>query len=314
VAVGQVDGETAVAVIASTDFDVVEFGPRHAQIAARLGIDLSAVVRMIDFVPLAVRGDAHRTARNQAARVMGLGHVGAMAALPSLTQRLADVLQTPGRHDLMAEVVAPMTEALVSALVGVPLQSPPDAMISRVFSETIGAAKRRRMNDEMLALLARVTAAFPDEEAATHGARVSMAVLGRDATIGTIGMSLHNWLQGVQGVIGDHPFPPHPTRTGVPVIARQALRDTVVAGCPVAKGTTIDCNMRSLETGEGADHLRFFGAGAHMCLGRRLTLALFAELAKVVAGVTTRLAGVEMTLRRDDIFAIPETIWVTVQA
>jgi hypothetical protein len=96
----------------------------------------------------------------------------------------------------------------------------------------------------------------------------------------------------------------------VPVIARQALRDIVVASCPMAKGTTIDCRMRSLDTGESADHLRFFGAGAHMRLGRRRTLALFARAA---AGVTTRLAGVEITLRRDDIFAIPETIWVTVQ-
>ena len=82
----------------------------------------------------------------------------------------------------------------------------------------------------------------------------------------------------------------------------------------MAKGSTIDCNMRSLETGDSDDHLRFFGAGAHLCLGRRLTLALFGEMAKVLSGVTTRLAEVEMTLRRDDIFAIPDQLWVTVQA
>jgi hypothetical protein len=82
----------------------------------------------------------------------------------------------------------------------------------------------------------------------------------------------------------------------------------------VAQGTIIDSNMRSLETGDSADHLRFFGAGVHSCLGRRLTLALFGEMATAVAGVTTRIGQVEMTVRRDDIFAIPETLWVTVQS
>jgi hypothetical protein len=312
--VDQIDGETVITVLASADFEVLAFGPRHATLAAKLGVDLSDVVQMMDFIPLALRGDTHRAARQHAARVMGLGHAEAMALLPGLAKGLADVLQTPGRHDLMACVVAPMTEALVSALVGVPLQSPPDAMISRVFSKAIGMAKRRRMNEEIAALRARVAAAFPQEDAQTHGARVSMAVLGRDATVGTIGITLHHWLQGVTGVLGEAAFPQQPTRTGVPSISRQALRDTVLDGCPVAEGAVLACNMQSLETGNDADHLRFFGAGAHVCLGRRLTLALFAELAKAMAGVTTRLVGVEMTLRRDDIFVIPDRLWVTVQA
>lgn len=306
-------GETAIAVLASQDFDVLAFGPRHAHLAERTGVDLSAVVQMMDYVPLTLRGDAHRAARQQAARVMGFGHANAVALLPDLARQLAQVLKTPGRHDLMTAVVAPMTDALVSALVGVPLQSPPDSMIARVFSETIGIAKRRRMNDEMAVLLARVEKAFPHEGAATHGARVSMAVLGRDATIGTIGMSLHHWLQGVQGVIADHPLAPQPTRTGVPSISRQALRDTTLQGCPVAQGKILVCDMQSLETNDAADHLRFFGAGAHVCLGRRLTLALFVAMADAVAGVTTRVDKVEMTLRRDDIFAIPDALWVTVQ-
>jgi hypothetical protein len=307
-------GDTALAVLASADFDVIAFGPRHADIAAKMGVDLSEIVQIMHYMPLALRADDHRTARARAARVVGLGHADAMALLPALAHTLADVLQTPGRHDLMASVVAPMTEALVSVLVGVPLQSPPDAMISRVFSETIGIAKRRRMNDELATLRLRVVAAFPQEDAATHGARVAMAVLGRDATVGTIGMSLHHWLQGVTGVIGQHAFAPQPTRTGVPVISRQALRDTAVAGCPVAQGTIVSCDMTSLETGLAADRLRFFGAGGHVCLGRRLTLGLFAAMAEALSGVTTRLRGVEMTLRRDDIFAIPDTLWVTVQA
>jgi cytochrome P450 len=307
-------GETALAVLASPDFDVMAFGPRHAGIAAKMGVDLSEIIQIMTYVPLALRGDAHRAARVQAARIVGLGHADAMAVLPGVAQHLAHVLQTPGRHDLMADVVGPMTESLVSALIGVPLQSPPDAMISRVFSETIGMAKRRRMNEELATLRARVAVAFPDEDDAMHGARVSMAVLGRDATVGTIGMSLHDWLQGVTGVIGQHAFPPQPTRTGVPMISRQALRDTTVQGCPVAQGTIVSCDMTSLETGNVADHLRFFGAGGHVCLGRRLTLGLFAAMADAVAGVTTRLARVDMTLRRDDIFAIPQTLWVSVQA
>lgn len=307
-------GQAAIAVLASPDFEVLEFGPSHGQLATRLGVDLSAVVRMMDYVPLALRGDAHRAARQQAARAMALGQGAALALLPALARRLADVLQTPGRHEVMEQVVAPMTEALVGALVGVVLDSPPDAMLSRIFSEAIGVAKRRRMNAEMVALLARVARAYPQEDAAMHAARVSLAILGRDAMIGTIGLSLHDWLVGVTGVMGDHPLPDHPTRTGVPQISRQALRATQAGGCPVAPGAVVHCDMVSLEAGDAADHARFFGAGAHACLGRRLTLALFAEMAKATAGVTTRLDQMEMTMRRDDIFAIPETLWVTVQA
>jgi hypothetical protein len=314
VKIHQVTGQAAVAVLTSADFDVLAFGPAHAKLATRLGVDLSAVMQMMDYQPLALRGEAHRQARLHAARVLAAGQGAAMALVPVLAGDMAQVLQTPGRHEVMAGVVVPMTDALLGALVGVALDAPGDAMLSRIFSKTIGIGKRRRMNAEMQALLARVRQTFPDEDAALHGARVAMGVLGRDSTIGSIGLSLHDWLMECSGIIGDRPFAPYPTRTGVPVVSRQALRDTTVGGCPVSAGGIVDCDMTHAEAGDSADAARFFGSGAHACLGRRLTLALFAEMSKALCGVTTRVEKVEMTMRRDDIFAIPETLWVTVQA
>jgi hypothetical protein len=293
------------AVLTSPLLDVTPFADRVAALSARTGLDFSATVFALRALPLATPRGPHAPMRRAMASALA-------PRLPVLRDRLPDlvaarfaVLSRPGEVEMMDAVVVPVVGDALAILSGVEIAPGDCTLVSRIFSEILGPSRRLRLEAEVRALRARIEAAFPEADEAEVGQRLALVILGRDALIGTLARSLEALFQPAAPFAALH-WPEAPPRTGVPFIDRVAVADGLVSGQPVSEGQSIRASLRLHET-EVGEVLGFFGAGAHLCLGRTPALDLWREVGRCVTALPGRPEVLDFRLRKDDVFAYPET-------
>jgi hypothetical protein len=301
-------------VLSSPLLDVTPFADRIANLAQRSGLDLSTTVFALRALPLAADRSRHADLRRAMAAALA-------PRLPLLRDRLPGIvaarlapLGRPGRIDMMAGVITPCVGDVLTILSGVEVDADACTLVSRIFSEVLGPSRRLRLEAELRVLRHAIETAFPhgiggrDRDAPCHG----------DPRAGC-----HDRDAGLQ------PARSHSDRVG------PAFLGDVRSRCPAAhgrslyrprrdrrrrcRGATGDAghaharpSPRRYEDGGPAAAMGFFGAGAHLCLGRTPALDLW----RVVAGELGTLPGtprvVAFALRKDDVFAYPDRFIVEV--
>lgn len=307
--------DTPADILRSPALDVVPYAARHGALAARLGIDLGATVFAAGHIPLCLERARHAPARRAVAELVAAATPAVRAALPALVSgHFAPLLAPrPVPVEAMTASVQPAVAALLSRLAGFELGLGPDTLTSRLFSPGLGVARRQRMEAELRALIDRIRRAHPGAPSGEVGARLSVAILGHDALTGTIGASLAALLpEGETVDPAALPWEAAPPRTGVPYVDRVALEPATLGDRQVAPGETVRARLDALEGAPAPDRLGFFGAGAHLCLGRALSLDLWAEIGRQLRAAPVRLRRTGYALRRDDVFCIPERLEIEV--
>ena len=286
--------------IADPALRVAPYTSSLRQLEGRLGLDLAATIRSLEALPLAHDGAAHRVRRDRIARTLAARRPRVMAALPGIVAKALAPLGRDGVADVMEEVATPLVLDLIGLLTGTDIP-PEETLASRVFSQRAGVARRRRMEAELARLWDRLEAAGAGPE------ELAMTILGRDALIATLARSLHAHLAALEEEGADlraRSMPAMPERTGVPYIDRH----------DPATGRTLRCQLELLEGEPEAMRRGFFGAGAHACLGRPLSLAVMAEVSAQLHRLDRRVAILDYALRRDDVFHFPEVFRVRSEA
>lgn len=299
----------AAEILKASSLDVVPYADRIEALADRLGIDFSATLFALNQIPLCQSRARHPASRRAMAEMIAGRTEFVRAALPDLLSRSLAPLKRPGSVDVMAQVVTPLVSEMIGLINGVPFDANGSVTISRIFSQAMGVSRRKRMELELATLTADLRRALPEADDDLIGLKLSLTILGRDALMGTLSCSLLAMVEGAPG----QPFsamdwPDIPPRTGVPYIDRVALSEVSVGGNPVAAGETIRARLADYE--DAADpraRLSFFGAGAHLCLGRALSLDLWRGLVADLAACPLVPRLTAFTLRRDDVFHLPET-------
>lgn len=304
-------GDQALEVLASQDFHTVPYGARQDALAQRLGIDLSAVTFALTHVPLALNGPEHRRKRAAIGRAIRDGQRELIPHLPTLVETHFGPLARPGDVDVMDRCVTPFITAALARLTGCDPKTDM-SMVSRIFSQSIGVSQRKRMQAQIAALRAELSEKYPNDDEAV-GERIALLALGRDALVGTIALSLLKHLQDLSGApLSSCPMAATPTRTGVPYIDRSAREGARFDGHDLAEGEQVRCQLASLEEAPKLEASRFFGAGAHVCLGRPISMTLFAEIADYLSAVNTHIDVLDFALRKDDVFRLPDRFTVRV--
>ena len=170
------------------------------------------------------------------------------------------------------------------------------------------------MEGELLGLRQDLEGRFPDEGEDRIGQRLAIAILGRDALMGTLSNSLHHLFEHAEGRPLDKvTYPELPPRTGVPYVDRQALTDVELEDRHFAKGDVFRVHLETYERSDDPqDRRMLFGAGAHVCLGRPLSLALWTALTAFLQSQTTRVRVLNYALRKDDVFRMPSELVIEV--
>lgn len=288
---GTFDGAGALKQIENNQALVVPYAARVRLLADRLGQDFDATIQVFDNLPLAQNGERHRILRAKTAQFLALGRARLRLELPILVARHFNHLKTSDTLDMMKEIVVPFVDDCLAVITEVEGCFESDSMISRVFSQSAGVAKRRRLNGELVSLRQRIEDKCPFAE--TNDVRITLMILGRDALIGTLAGSLALYFKQVAGrQLSEEIFDSMPTRTGVPYIDRI-----------MPDGKAVRCALSGLR---GDQRSGFFGKGAHVCLGRAITTEIFSEVSQFLSHVDRCVDVRTYHLRKDDVFDIPE--------
>jgi len=300
-------------VLTSPLLDVTPFADRIAALAQRTGLDLSATVFALRALPLAADRARHADLRRAMAAALA-------PRLPLLRDRLPEIvadrfalLGRPGEVDMMRGVIEPCVGDVLTLLSGVRVDADGCTLVSRIFSEVLGPARRLRLEAELRALRHAAETARPDAPESEIGMRLAMVILGRDALIGTLACSLHDVIQAASGrPFSEMPVPDVPPRTGVPYVDRVATSEGDVSGQHASPGMPIRAHLKHYEEGGPAAALGFFGAGAHVCLGRPPALDLWRAVKQELVALPGSARVVAFGLRKDDVFTYPDRFLVEV--
>lgn len=280
------------------------------------GEAFASVAFAFEHIPLSMYGERHAEARRRASTWIAARHQAihawAAASLPGHLEAFA----RPGRVELMAAVIRPLVRGLFATLVAVDL---PGHLalddVSLVFDKSIGMSRRVRLEVDMAALEAhlrdRMGPAASDDEV---GMRLGLLVVGKDALVGTLAESLANLLEAHAGQpLGSIAFPKLPQRTAVPFVERIAMTALQAGGLDLAEGDRGRIVLQTYGQGPAAEHHRFFGAGAHACLGRPLSIELWGAIAARLATLSTRVEVCRYELPLDSyVFNVPSIFEVDV--
>lgn len=304
------DAGTIEAMFRSHAFSVVNYAEHCADIARRIGLDLEPMVRALAHIPLAQEGARHAELRKEMALLIA-AQTGALEG--TLRQELEVLVETacrPGRMvDLVEHVAIPIYDRVFARILGVALGDERSAgSVSQIFDRSLSLNRRKRVNAQ-IADLAASYAAERERLTTTPELAVALTILGRDALIGSIAMSLwHILAQGDGAPLRDLAFPEDLPCTGIPYLERVATQDFRNEHLAVRPGERvrlyIDATAPAAGTGN-ADLL--FGKGRHLCLGKPLARQTWRALALAMAKVPFGYRLHALRLRSNDyVFTYPE--------
>ena len=301
--------------ISSSELHPASYEEDYRALNERLGIDFPGLRFAFSHIPLCLHGDRHVRSRRRASEFLAARRPMMSAQIPELIARHFGRLARAGRLELMADVIVPLVHDVISLIVGTDIGSELECRnASVVFDKSIGVTKRRRIDAEIAKLRETIASHLgEDSDEEDTGLRLAFLILGKDALTGTLGESLHRVLEDNPGQrLSDIDYPELPPETGVPYIERHVTAPFEFAGCNFAQGERVRIFLQSFAyQDQEASRTNFFGAGAHACLGRPLSLEIWKGIAAFLSTIPLRASLLTHVPRTSDyVFTCPEQLQV----
>lgn len=289
------------------------FSENTTTLGRHLKIDFSALAFAMDQVPLCLHGEQHMRARRAISEFLASRKTELSAKLAGSIETHFACLREPGDIELMNRAITPFVLDVLSTMIDVDICKSGEAA-SLLFDKALGVSKRRRIAAEVAELREmiahRLGKPLTDEDA---GMRLALVLVGRDSLIGTLGESLLYLFEGNRGVaLNRIDYPQMPPQTGVPVIERIVVTPFSLGGCDFAEGDRVRIQLQSFGyAGDDRTRAAFFGAGAHACLGRPLSVDCWKALTSFMATIPLTVAVKRYSTRTTDyVFTCPAILEV----
>lgn len=289
----------------SNSYDVVEFYKNHEKIQQSLPIDLSKTIELARSLPLGLRGDVHRSKRLAMAQVLKDGRVRLLRRLPGLIEKHFQILKSPGQHDLLNGSCIPFVDDCMCVLSGLEMAPQKLGQFSDIFDPGISLQKRKALERAIATVLEDSLAREVDETHCDGTIALAVAVMGRDALLGSLVFSLNNhFAQLINQPIASSRFPTVPLETGVPYVWRESVE-------PGSFGELFECRLDEPDDDSDKHRMTFFGLGRHTCLGKQHSLTVFEELSNYLSSIKRTIASVSVSEIDYHVLRIPERFEVT---
>jgi cytochrome P450 len=283
-----------------------------------LATQFESVAFAFDHIPLCLADEAHgalrrRTSEHIASRRHEI-HQWMTVRMP----RFVDPFTRPGRFDVAQLVLGPMVRELIGVIAGVDLPLSIDIEKgSQIFDKSISMSRRINLAEDVAALQNHIRSALgPDATDDDVGMRLGLVVVGHDATLGTLAESLSRLFHEAEGQrLSEIAFPKFAPQTGVPFVERIAASAFTAAGIDFEAGARVRIILQTFSHSPPDTHHRFFGAGAHACLGRPVSTELWRAYAAELAKLSTRVEVRSYELATDNyVFNVAKRFEVEVTA
>jgi hypothetical protein len=241
-------------------------------VEAKHGVQFPNVDYACRVLPLLLRDDVHAELRRPFATFLAGRLAELDAQLPDFVKSCLAPLDRKGRLDIVAEAINPLVQRIFSILLR--SRMPAEILtlhVSDVLSFKTIVSHLRNLDTRIAKALACLRTTTRDEEEV--GWKFICLVFGIDTLATMLTESVVVALRAGDGVAK---LPEFPIETGVPVAHRRVMSDLTIGGHAFAKGDLIRLQMQVLGYSSTAENHKFiFGAGAHSCVGKQLSLRVW---------------------------------------
>lgn len=289
--------------LASPHLDPAPAVEHYRDMPNSLAVQFESVAFAFDHIPLCLSGEEHTALRRRASEHIAARRGAIQNWMTTRMPLFAAPFQTPGQFDVARQVVEPMVREFIGVIADVDLTGRDEIETgSLIFDKSISMSRRIRLAEDMESLQQHIRAALgPDADDDEVGMRLGLVVVGHDATVGTFSESLSRIFADAAGkCLNELEFPKFAPQTGVPFVERIATSPFSAAGIDFETGARLRIVLQTYSQSPPDTHHRFFGAGAHACLGRPVSTDLWKAFTGVLAELSTRVALLSYELAADN--------------
>jgi hypothetical protein len=256
-------------------------------------------------IPLLLNGQVHREARRALADVVTQGRANVIAALPEFMGRYVEPMDRRTNPDWIASTFIPLVGDVFCRMCDCPESLPfPKLVMTRLFDRFVSLAALDAAERQIALLRLELGKTAPN---ADPDLVVALFIIGRDSLVGTLATSLHSILrQNLNRRFADIEFPDFPPETGVAIAERIATRSVTIGPHTVAAGDKVRMFFQPMSSADGAvARENLFGAGAHSCIGRPISLDVWRAMIKALNRFSSLVTSVSCEFEPNNIFVTP---------
>jgi hypothetical protein len=256
-------------------------------------------------IPLLLNGQVHREVRRTLADMVTQGRANVTAALPELMARYVEPMDRQVNPDWITSVFIPLVGDVFCRMCNCPISLPfPKLVITRLFDRFVNLAALDAAEQQIDLLRWELTKTAPNVDPAPA---LALFILGRDSLMGTLATSLYSILrQNLNRRFSDIEFPDFPPETGVAIAERIAADSITVGPHTIAAGDRIRMFFQPMSSADGAvARQNLFGAGAHSCIGRLISLDIWRAMIKTLNRFSGLLTSVSCEFEPNTVFVSP---------
>jgi hypothetical protein len=311
------DPRDAKSLLTTPHLRVVAFGDAYGELERRTAHSFPNLLFAFRHVPLCLNGSDHRDARRRIADFLSRRRAGFAAAVPGMVDRHFAVLDRQSDVDLMDDVLNPLVAEFIGALTETKITDGGSIRrASLIFDRMLGLKKRLQLEEEIGSIRAMIRQSpGADLSEEDEGLRLALFVLGHDALLGTLGENLYQILKAnSKRRLDEIAFPAIPVETGVPYVERVVAEPFEHAGIAFSRGERIRVLMQGLVySAEAEDRARMFGVGLHACLGRQMSLDIWARITAKLSKTRRTVEILSYAMRTGDyVFTCPSLLLIRV--
>ena len=241
-----------------------------ALVKAKYPVELPNVDYACGVLPVLVRDDVHPEMRRRFATFLAGRLAELDAQLPGFVASCIAPLGRMGTLDIVTEVINPLMRKIFSVFLRSEMPSAFLTIhVTEILSFKATVSHLQNLDTRIGSVLSYLRATTADEDEV--GWKFICLVFGLDSVAMMLTEGVLTALQQ-----GATTLPEFPLETGVPVSHRRAKSDISLGGHAFAKGDLIRLQMQSLSYLELAENRKYiFGAGAHSCLGKQVSLKIW---------------------------------------
>lgn len=188
-------GRDAVAVLADEGFAVTPHITFTTDLAHRLGLDFSATLTVMRYMPLWAPTVRHARLRRMIASFLSVDRGAKSERATDRIGQLLDcgLVQADGIIDLLS-LVRDSAQIFMEEVTGLSLPREELADLPNIFSSNLGVAARRRLELKLRLSFEYVRQRHPQDDEMRGAIRIAQWLMGRDPLIGTMAQSLRQHL------------------------------------------------------------------------------------------------------------------------
>ena len=298
-------------IVLSPHFRMYSMADRYRELVARTGLDFSASIRLMEYLPVFIDGEHHVRIRKAMARRVSqtqkCQYASCAEALASVIHRFADESEV----ELVEDFAQPIWRAISASI----MPRTPETLrliddIPNLFSPILSIKRRFEINQRIEAFQRNT-----GEEEEDELILLCLTTLEMRPFVGTLSLSIYDLVGSNAGKsFAEVEWPETFPVSSLRYVDRIALCDVSVGGRHFSAGERVRCFTQHVKYSREENAGSLFGFGSHTCLGKSVSERVWKLVTATLSKLSHRPTSGRLSIsKHNDPFYMPNEAWISLR-